>query len=468
MDVRKKRIFLIVSNIIISVLAAVSIAFCFIMPIWKVEFSVAFTEEMGEALKNASNTSDNGASVRFTSGSQSGISDITDLLPDGFLSTGKEAFNSFVDALCEANFSVSFSQSFSSADMICALYDQDPRRAEQLIDNAVDSFVDDTERIINDFLQTAVKAAAKEMVKTTVSDMLKENYDGENYDQFLSDLGTDKERMESLVEGIIDSVMKDGATVDSVTDKVLESADEAQQILSKIPKFSDQANTYDDEDRESIREATKELLSNFADEDGKINFKDSLIQVLLSYASQAVEQLQQNAGNISASGMSATTGGEAKQSTEESVEDLKTQIKKLAFNSGDGFIAKLIVGVMAAAGALILVLIFMLFYPILRTLTNIGKDNPGFIMFLPVFGGISSYLFLVILPSVFPGIIRLLGSAGGVLSLPPAVTAVLNAFSLRFSSGTIVAFIFAIVLFIFSFFYDYQRRSVKKALSKGN
>ena len=116
----------------------------------------------------------------------------------------------------------------------------------------------------------------------------------------------------------------------------------------------------------------------------------------------AVEQLQQNAASISVSGMSVTTGGETKQSTEESVEDLKTQIKKLAFNSGDGFIAKLIVGVMAGAGALILVLIFMLFYPILRTLTNIVKDNPGFIMFLPVFGGISSYLFLVILPSVFP------------------------------------------------------------------
>ena len=119
---------------------------------------------------------------------------------------------------------------------------------------------------------------------------------------------------------------------------------------------------------------------------------------------------------------------------------------------------------MAVAGALLAVLLFMLFYPILRTLTNIGKDDPGFCMFLPVFGGISSYLLLVIVPSLLPRTLELAGRYGGLISIPDWVTSVLRAFTLRFSSGTVIAFFFALALFVFGFFYEHQRRALRKDL----
>lgn len=466
MNVKKRRNFLFISNIVISVLAAAAIAGCFLLPIWKVEFSASFTDEVGEALKSVVCVQDkSGASIRLTSDGESSKTEISDLLPDVFSGSGRDVFLSFVDALCEAKLQLRFSQSFSSADMICALYDQDPARAAAVIDKTVDGFIDDAQKIIADFLASAVKTAAEEVVRSAVDGMLKNNYEDEDFNSFMQELGGSKERIEALIENIIDAIMKDDATVDSVTATVLESADEAQEILSNIPKFSENAGLYDDDARANVKKSTEELLSRFADENGKINFKDSLVQLLLNAANQAIEELQKSTdGTVSVSGMSKTTGAEPKKTTEESANELKTKIKKLAFNAGNGFAAKLIVGVMAVAGALIMVLLFMLFYPILRTLTNIGAENPGFNMFLPVFGGVSSYLSIVIMPSVLPGVLKLLGVFGNALSLPAPVTAALNAVTLKFSSGTVIAFIFALSLFVFGFFYGHQRRALKKEL----
>lgn len=464
MNAQKRKRFLFISNIVVSVLAAASIVCCFVLPIWKAEFSVSFNEDVGDALKSIVSAEDkNGALIRSVSAGKTVKTGVADVLPDVFSGSGKEIYYSFVDSLCKSGLQMSFSQSFSAADMICAVYDPDPRRAEGVIDGTVDGFIHDAEKIINDFMQTAAKIAAEEMVKSTVDDMLKSNYDGENYDGFMEELGTDKERIEALIERVIDSIMTEDATVGSVTEIVLESADEAQEILSKIPKYSEQAETYDDEDRENVKKSTEELLSRFADENGKINFKETLIQTLLNAANQAIEQLQNGAEGFSVSGTSATADTE-KKSADESAQELKSNIKKAVFNFGGGVAANLIVSVMAVAGALLAVLLFMLFYTILRTLTNIGKDDPGFCMFLPIFGGISSYLLLVIIPSLLPRTLELAGRYGGLISIPDWVTSVLRAFTLRFSSGTAAAFFFALALFVFGFFYEHQRRALRKDL----
>ena len=467
MNVKKRRNFLFISNIVISVLAAAAIVGCFVLPIWKVEFSASFTDEVGEALKSVVYVEEkSGAAIRLTSDGESSKTEISDLLPDVFSGSGRDVFLSFVDALCEAKLQLHFSQSFSSVDMFGALYDQDPSRAADVIDDSVDSFIDAAENIISDFMSTAVKVAAKEVVKSTVDSMLRSNYEGESYEDLMAELGSDKDRIEALIERVIDAVMKEDATVDSVTNVVLESADEAKEILSKIPKFSESAGSYDDDARKNVKQSAEELLGQFADKDGKIYFKDSLIQMLLNASNQAIEELQNSTGGVSASdsAMSLTTGAESEKTVEQSADELKTKIKKAAFNTGDGVAAKLIVGAMAVSGALLAILLFMLFYPILRTLTNIGAENPGFNMFLPIFGGIASYMTLVILPSVIPNTLKLLGLYGDRLSLPPAMIAVLNAVSLDFSSGTVIAFIFALALFVFSFFYEHQRRALKKEL----
>ena len=459
----KRRRFLFISNIVISVLAAAAIATCFVLPIWQVEFQAEFTDQIGDAVKNTLRVDeDHGAMIVLTSDESTGATEISDLLPDAFSKRGKEILKSFVDELCKSDLKISFTQSFYSSDMIAALYDQDSKRAADVIDKSVDQFIDDAEKIISDFLQTAAKAAAKEFVRTAVDSILKSDYEYDGYDQLTDDLGSEKDRIDALVDRIIDAVMKDGATVSSVTDIVLESADEAQKILSAIPKFSEDAELYDDEARANVKKSTEELLDNFADENGEINFKDSLLRILLNAANQAIENYQSANNAFSVSGMSLTTNIENKPTVEESEEELKTHIKKTILNAGNGVIANTVVGLMAISGAFILILIFMLFYPILRTLTNIGAENPGFSMFLPVFGGICSYSMLVLIPSALPQLLRLIAAKGESLSIPTAVTSVINAVSIKFCSGTIAAFILAVILFIFGFFYMHQRRELDK------
>ena len=467
MDAKKRRTFLLISNTVVSVLAAAAIACCFILPLWKAEFSLSFTNGLADTLKNAGLTEEkSGAEIRFTSDGAAASSEIAELLPDVYSGSGKDVINSVIDALCEENFSISFSASFSSDDMLRAVYKQDPSVAEKMIDKAVDGFVRDVEKIITGLLQTAVRTAAKEAVRSAVNDMLQSQYENENYDKFMAELGPDKERIESLIDNVIDTIMKEDATVGSVTDTVLASVDEVQSILANIPEYSESAALFDDEDRENIRKSTEELLSRFADGNGKINFKDTLIQTMLDTVSQAIDDLQSDKNGASISGVSVAGGEEQSASKEQSAEKFRAKIKQFVFNVGNGAVIKLIVCCMAVTGALLMILLFMLFYPILRTLTNIGKGEPGFSMFLPIFGGLSSYFLLVISPSVFPAVIRLIGASGGILPIPARVLTVLNAFSLRFSSGTVIAFIFALALIVFSFFYEHHRRLLRKEISK--
>ena len=458
MDIQKERRFLVISNIVISVLAAASIVCCFLLPLWQVRISLTFTRDVGDALKGMTTAEKrDGAVMRFTSDTgENGF----ERLPDGM-------FGSFVDALCDAGFCLSISESFSSADMLAAIYDGSTERAGDMLDKIVDGFVSDAEKIINDFVFTAAKTAAKEVVKSSVGDILKENYENETYDSFMNELGSDKDRIESLIDRIIDAVMEEGSTVQSVTEVVMESADEAQVILSRVDKYSEQAALYDDDARANVRETAIELLGRFADENGKLNFKDMLIQTVMNAASQALEEMQSGAQSITVpiTETALTTGSEPLSSPSALAEKLKTQLKAIVFNFGDGAAAKLIVAAMAVTGALFAVFLFTLFYPILKTLVNIGADDPGFGLFLPIFGGIAAFLMLVILPSILPAAMKLTAAGGAAFSVPAVIIAVLNAVSVTFSSGTVVAFVFALTLFIFSFFYGHQHRSLKKALA---
>lgn len=467
MSTQNRRKFLVISNIVISVLAAAAIITCFILPLWRVEFSASFTAELGEALKNVVYKEDyKSGGIRLTSAEKNGDKEISDLLPDIFSKSGKDVFNSFVDAVCDSGLSISFSLSFSSAEMTGALYDRDPGRAVGMIDKSVDNFIENAENIISEFILTAIKVAAEQVVKTTVEEMLKSNRENESYDSFINEIGENKDRIESLIDRIIEAIMDENATVSSVTEVVLDSADEAQQILLNTDRFSESAKSYDDDVKESVKQSTIQILENFADENGKLNFKETLVKMLLDAANQAIESVQaQQDDALPVNGMAATTGAKTESTVKEAEEKLKTEIKKAVLNAGDGAAAKLVVGVMATVGALLAIFLFMLFYPILRTLTNIGMENPGFNMFLPVFGGISAYTLLVILPSILPAALKVIALNGKAFSVPAEISAALNAVTLRFSSGTVVAFVFALALFVFSFFYDHQRRALKKELA---
>ena len=465
---QKKRRFLVISNIVISVLAAAAIICCFILPLWKVELSVLFTDELGNTVKQLTYADKNDTGVRYTSAGRSvkaaALLDI-DSFGGSFSGSGKELINSFVDALCEKDLQISFTGSFSSADMIKTVFDNDLSRAEALLDKMVDSFITDTEKIIGEVLQTALSVGVKEAVRQTVDAVIKADSDA--YEEITKEFTqSDKDKIDDIIDSVIGAIMDDNATVDSVTETVLESADDIQQIIAGIDRFKEDAELYDDEMRASLKENAEELLKQFADEDGRLNLKDTLVSFVINAANEALENVDTGSERKNyIFGMSSSETVKSIPSLTEASDTLKAQVKTVVFNAGDGIAAKFIVLLMAVSGVLLAVFLFMLFYPILRTLTNISAENPGFSMFLPIFGGLTAFTLLVILPSVFPGIIKSMAAEGGIFSFSADVMAVLNAVSVKFSSGTLIAFVFAAALFVFSFFYEHQRRSLKKELA---
>ena len=461
---QKKRRFLVISNIVISVLAAVAIAASFVLPLWKTDISVSFTDELGDAVRKMTYADKNDTGIRYTSAGAS-VKTAASLGLDGYEGSAGELLNAFIDALCKEKTKITFSGRFSSADMIGAVFDNDLSRAEILIDKTVDCFIDDTGKIIEDLMQTAVSVGIKEAVQMTV-DVVLNSSDGEYGDITKEFSQSDKDRIDGIIDGIIGAIMDENATVESVTDTVLESADEIKDIISGMDRYKEGAELFDGDMRASLKENAESMLEQFADKDGRLNLKDTLVSLFLNSANEALESLDTGSGKKTYV-FGTSEGGKAKTapSVSEASGRLKAQVKTLVFNIGDGAVAKLIVVFMAVIGALLAVFLFMLFYPILRSLTNIGAENPGFCMFLPVFGGLTAFTLLVILPSVFPGVIKAMIREGGIFSLSAGAVSVLNAVTVKFSSGTVVAFGFAAALFVFSFFYDYQRRSLKKALA---
>ena len=467
MDIRKRKRFLYIGNIAISVLAVTAILGCLLLPLWNFEISVSFSRELGDALKDIPITpeTDSGAARSVSYGTVGNTDASYDL--NYLTDQANEIYHALIDAVCEADLRISLSGSVTSAEILGALYDRDKNRAADLIDKAVDDLISDVETTVEDVLGAVSQTAAKELVKIGVNDMLKENEFAEDYDKLMSDIGEEKkERIESIVDDTLNAVTAEDATVASVTDKLLSSADEIHDILAGIEAYKERADTYTEEARQTIREKAVDFLIQFADEDGNLIFRDKLIQMALDYTSGQLDEIQ--LGQNEREYFFKTSSVEFEESgltTKELIAKLKEQLKTMVLNTGDGALAKFVVNVMALGGALLLVILFMLFYPILRTFTNIGAKNPGFVLAVPIIGGILPFLFLVILPSIALPVIRSAVAKGGLSELPPVAAAILNSLSVRFSSaGTVAAFIFGIALFIFSFFYGRQRRALKKEL----
>ena len=455
MDIKKRRRFLFISNIVISVICIASILGYFLMPVFRAEFTAELTPEAAEQIAQ-SLTEQNGQSNKNTA-----FENIGDIRP---------IVQNVIRSIGGAGLKISFSTSFSSSSFIGALFDRSPERVETLIDESVDQLIDNAKEIISTLITSVASAAAKEVVKMQVGEMIKAD-GGESFENFMEDIGEEKtEKIDGLIDKLINAIMDENATVSSVTETALESADEVQQLLLGIDKYADLAGSYGDEEKSNVRKMCEGVLGTFADESGKLQFKEVLISMLLELMNDAISN-----GGINLSGIggdiniaytpNTLTSSETRRtaSVEELTQQLKTKIKTLFYDAANGKLPDFVLSLMAVSGALILVCLFLLFYPILRTLTNIKSDNPGFVLGLPIVGGLLPFTFLVIIPSLGPAVLKGLLS-GKVFKIPEMVSAISNSVYISYFSGTVTAFFAAIVIFIFGFFYSYQRRALKKEL----
>lgn len=457
MKERSVKTFLHVSNALISVLCVFAILAFFVAPVFRMRISVKPT---GETIRRVINAADSGAET------------------DGLIGVA-------LDSLEKAGIKVDLTFSVSTASLIKSIFTRGEDDLENRIDDAVDQIVQNAEALVSDTVPKAVEAVAKDLIKAEIVEIAGKagvggtpgSSDGSDadkaYDEIMNDLGSDgKKKAESLIDRIIAAITADGATVSSVADTIVSGFDEAAEILSGSEKYSGYVQKLDDNDRNEIKSDVSEFLKPFADENGNILMKDKLLEILLESANDAVSERSGADKNGASVVLLGAKSGEKTSSKTEAAEQLKEKLKKVVRDNIPDVAVHIIHLASAAAGVLTLIALILLAYPLIRTLTKIGADNPGFCLAAPILGGIPPFVFAVIIPSAA---VAILGSGFITSALPlpgklsaADVSAILSSVSVRFTSSSILAFAVGVLLLIFCFIYGHYRRKLKKALKNKN
>lgn len=452
MDSPAKR-FLWISNIVIAVLCIAAVACYFIFPLYRIDFSVKFTKELADQIAEKALVQEDGKTVGVSVDNEK----------------AGEIAKSVISSLGEKGLSVSFSQEFHTVDFLAAFFDfaslknvKEAKygralRAEALIDEAVDGFLDDAETAVSEIAAAAATVAAREVVKAQVSELINDT-SGDSYDEFMADMGADGEKIDTLIDRIINAILEENATVSSVTSVVLDSAEEVNGLLLSNAKYAQYASNYDADARQYVKDLCEGVLEPFADENGRLTFKELLISMLLEMLNGALSE------GVPEDIYSFTSSGRKTNSVQYQTlkAELKQTINEAFYNAAGGVLPFTVTCVMVLIGAFILIILFKLSYPVIRTLSNIGSHDPGFGFFLPVVGGFFPYLLLVAIPTLAPAMFKGLLTSGIIPNIPSEVVAAVNSVSIRYFSGSFAAFFLSIALFIFGFFYAHFRRKLRR------
>ena len=445
MNVRSAKTFLHVSNALISLLCVAAIVCYLVLPVFTVRVRMQITPELAKA-------------------AVSGLGEMS--------ATAEQ----ILKGLSDDDAGIGLTYSVSTMTLLRAIFGGGSAVIEDAADEAVDQIIASVDGFVDTAAPAAVKAYSESILKSQIVTMVRES-EGKDpvqdedelereYDKIMDELGEDgKARAASLIERIVQAVMAEDATVDSVTDTVMSSVDEAVQIISGSEKYAGYVTGFDENSKAELDSGLREFLKTFADGDGKLQMKEALLNVLLGAVSEKLGGLTRaDAPSYTFTSLGSQKGSETNGQL---TEKLRSQIKGLISKNLSVQTMQIIGNVFAVLGVLAIVTMLMLAYPVIRTLTKIGAKNPGFHLVLPILGGIFPYLNAVILPAAATAAGKWLISSGRI-SVPEEAAALIGATNVSYGSGTVVAFAVAIALFIFCFVYGHKRRALDRAYKQVN
>ena len=484
MNVRSTKLFLHISNAVIAILCAAAILGYFILPLWQIEFSFTVTPELVDEIAKSydpapSESPQNTAYAYIGAGNNVFFDETTE---STYISE-KDIVLAVAQAMADSDLTFSMSGNLDTSTFVGAIFDRSTGKLEKEIEKAVDKFASDAEVIISDVVDAVIGTVAKEVVKYQVKEIIKENIDVEIADDFLNEIGIDEARVDRMIDTAITAVTAEDATVTSITDTIMSMSDEVIGLLAESEKYAEDAAKITDEDKEAIRDTIIETISPYADENGRINLKEALVTQVLRLASDALPDASSSSQAFNAKNgapkatyavvltnkgsekqaYAETTLGSTSLSYNDTVAKLKNQLKTMLIENIDPSVLNAVMTVMPVIGIVVLVFLIMLAYPIIRALTKIGSKNPGFHLALPIIAGIIPFILMVAIPGAFMRAAKS-GTLLSSLNIPEETAAVLDAITVTFSSCTLIAFIVALVLFVYSFVYGHFRRKLAKAL----
>lgn len=374
-------------NVIITAICLASVLAYFVLPLWKVNVSCTLTSEMFRAITGESGENE-------------------------------ELMKEIADELEKKPIDAAFDITLKTKTFLASFASDGEKLVAEMVDYNAETLANQLSGTVKEVSKAAVRATAKNSLKETLKD-------GSAEYQW-----KDEETVNAELDKLTDALMKDDATVSSVSDA-------AADAIANVYK-SETGKDMPEADKQAAKAEMEKMLKEVADENGNIDadklITDMLAQMLSGNSGSdnnengdgngtgadketaaatftAAKTSALFIGTDEASGETAGSGGSSGETTgggeADSMQALKDSLTQ-AINEKIGGQMNTFLLVMKITGGVILFTLFTWTYIVLKILCKAATANPVVKLKLPIWLGWLPFLILYAVPT---GVIKLAGSA---------------------------------------------------------
>ena len=374
-------------NVIITAICLASVLAYFVLPLWKVNVSCTLTSEMFRSITGESGENE-------------------------------ELMKEIADELEKKPIDAAFDITLKTKTFLASFASEGEKLVAEMVDYNAETLTNQLSGTVKEVSKAAVRATAKNSLKETLKD-------GSAEYQW-----KDEETVNAELDKLTDALMKDDATVSSVSDA-------AADAIANVYK-SETGNDIPEADKQAAKAEMEKMLKEVADENGNIDadklITDMLAQMLSGNSGSgnnengdgngtgadketaaatftAAKNSDRFIGTGEASGETAGSGGSSGETTgsgeADSMQALKDSLTQ-AINEKIGGQMNTFLLVMKITGGVILFTLFTWAYIVLKILCKAATANPVVKLKLPIWLGWLPFLILYAVPT---GVIKLAGSA---------------------------------------------------------
>lgn len=374
-------------NVIITAICLASVLAYFVLPLWKVNVSCTLTSEMFRAITGESGENE-------------------------------ELMKEIADELEKKPIDAAFDITLKTKTFLSSFASEGEKLVAEMVDYNAETLAEQLSGTVKEVSKAAVRATAKNSLKETLKD------GGAEYQW------KDEETVNAELDKLTDALMKDDATVSSVSDA-------AADAIANVYK-SETGKDIPEADKQAAKAEMEKMLKEVADENGNIDadklITDMLAQMLSGNSGSgnnengdgngtgadketaaatftAAKTSALFIGTGEGSGETAGSGGSSGETTgggeEDSMQALKDSLTQ-AINEKIGGQMNTFLLVMKITGGVILFTLFTWAYIVLKILCKAATANPVVKLKLPIWLGWLPFLILYAVPT---GVIKLAGSA---------------------------------------------------------
>ena len=478
MSRKKTRNVVFFCNLLIIILSIASIASYFILPFWKVSAAYYMNEQELEemfitALADDEPTGEPAptkALMSKTAYMEEGGSDVVDTSEIDMEKVIRESIG-------EEGVTLTLSLGFESKDILTFMDTKVDAQAaiEQIVNDNASTVVDELNEPLNEISKNIVSEVSKQTLANALRDQVQsaleskepevESPEGgaeeggsvstptmaERIDQILEEAEITDSYIEQKADQVVDLLYTEGATVEQVSDTIVNIVDEVMTKLSTVDTetFPEAISA---EDKAQIKSTVADALE-YISNGGEISIDTAINQALLAL-------LQQSGGSSDATGSAPSvklTADTANDTPDEQnvKEELKIAVKDMIMDKIPQDLIPTISLVMKIIAGVLFFTFFTWAYLIVKIVVKALAPNNAIRLKLPILLGWLPFLVLYVLPT---------------LALHLLADQIPAGFTLTFYTGAWVSFAVAAFLFVFSIFYGILYRKLrtdkKKAAKK--